>query len=643
MATPPPLRTQQRNDKEFLEPEKARNQALTIAIRVVVAIGITLVITALRFDYIESFFYDLRVHYRLEPNPSGHIEIILVDAKTIQTYKTIPGFKEHAQVLQKLASGSSPSAVVYTRAFAALANDPTNSHRGEGGLLGTRQDELDFVHAASSLKNFYMQSDSLARAAEEKKLELVRPFQNLAVGSGPKTSDRTILARDSVSRRVMISYQGQVLLHPKLAALFNPVVANLDQIRGREVLFDSEQVYIDFVSPGAFSTTKFEDVLGGKIDLHKFDGKLVLIGDDIGAASRDYVSTPFNHDATMTVTELHANMFDTLIRNSAPVQRPPWWDVVLTFIIAFLTLSVSLSMRPTKGILILIGGASVFALIAWIEFSFFGWWLNMAHPLLAIFVCYYFFIPYRLILENRRSWEYYQRHKLLQQVEELKTNFISMMSHDLKTPIARIQGMTDVIARDKVILSHQQQEAVDTIRSSSTDLLGFIDSILNYARIENQGVQLHMQAKDINQLIEEVVRKHEFLAKVKHISLSSELEPLFSISVDPDLIKQVFSNLLENAIKYSSEGGAVAVRSREADGFVTVEFIDNGPGIPQDEQANVFMKFFRSKNVKSSPVKGSGLGLYLARYFVELHNGTIFVTSTPGKGSTFTVKLPLKQ
>jgi signal transduction histidine kinase len=638
MATPPPLGN---NDRATAESKKSRNKFLIIGIRVVVAIAISAVLTALRFDYIESFFYDLRIHFRPQPKPSGQIEMILVDAKTIQEFKSVPGFKDHTLLLQKLAQ-STPAAVVYTRPFAALANDPTNSHRGEGGLLGSKAEELGFARAAVALKNFYMQSDSLARAAEEKKLELMKPFQDISVGSGPKTSDRNILARDGVSRRTLISYQGQILLHPKLAALFNPVISNTSKIRGTEVLFDSEQVYTDFLPPGSFSVTKFEDILNDKVDLHKFDNKLVIIGDDIGASARDYVSTPFNHEAALPVTELHANMFDTLIRNSAPIQQPKWLDIFLTFIIAVLTLSVSLSMKPTRGILLLTTGASIFSLIAWLLFSYFGIWLNMAHPLLAIFVCYYFFIPYRLILENRRSWEYYQRHKLLQQVEELKTNFISMMSHDLKTPLARIQGMTEVIARDKVILSSQQQEAVDTIRSSSTDLLSFIDSILNYARIENQGVQLHLQAKDINQLILEVTQKHEFLAKVKHISLSTELEPLFSSSIDPDLIKQVFSNLLENAIKYSHENGTVLVRSKEADGFVCVDFIDNGPGIPEDELANVFMKFFRSKNVKSSPIKGSGLGLYLARYLVELHNGFIFVTSTPGKGSTFTVKLPLQ-
>ena len=265
----------------------------------------------------------------------------------------------------------------------------------------------------------------------------------------------------------------------------------------------------------------------------------------------------------------------------------------------------------------------------------------MAHPWLAIFLCYYFFIPYRLIIENRRSWEIYQKHRLLKQVEELKTNFISMMSHDLKTPIARILGMADVILRDPTPLSSHQHEAVDTIKHSSDDLLKFINSILNYGRIESQELQLNKQSKDINTLLTEVISKHEFLGKLKKIQILKEFETLFPISVDPDLIRQVLSNLIENAIKYSHEDTKILISTEEKDGWVVIQIADQGPGIPRDELPNLFMKFYRSQNAKSSTIKGSGLGLYLAKYFVELHGGKIFVESTYGQGSTFTVQLPL--
>jgi signal transduction histidine kinase len=105
----------------------------------------------------------------------------------------------------------------------------------------------------------------------------------------------------------------------------------------------------------------------------------------------------------------------------------------------------------------------------------------------------------------------------------------------------------------------------------------------------------------------------------------------------------VLSNLLENAIKYSPENSKILITSEEVDNKVVLQVSDQGMGIDPEDLPNIFMKFFRSKNAKSSPVKGSGLGLYLAKYFVELHGGSISVESALGQGTTFTVELPFNQ
>jgi signal transduction histidine kinase len=212
----------------------------------------------------------------------------------------------------------------------------------------------------------------------------------------------------------------------------------------------------------------------------------------------------------------------------------------------------------------------------------------------------------------------------------------------MKTPLARIQGMTDVIQKDATPISSPQREALDTIKQSAEDLLKFISTILNYAKIESQGVELHLQSRDVNEILKEVIRKNEFLARLKQIQLLAELEPLFSAKVDAELLRQVFSNLVENAIKYSPEKSKVLISSEEVDGKIIIQIADQGMGIAADELPNIFMKFFRSKHAKSSPIKGSGLGLYLAKYFVELHRGRISCESTPGQGSTFTVELPVQ-
>jgi signal transduction histidine kinase len=313
---------------------------------------------------------------------------------------------------------------------------------------------------------------------------------------------------------------------------------------------------------------------------------------------------------------------------------------VITGLISYLTVIVVLTLTPTTGLLILgstiIGFFFVSLLALWLG----DWWIGVAHPFLAIFICYYFFIPYRLIIENRRSWEYYQKNKLLTQVEELKTNFLSMMSHDLKTPIARIQGMADVVRGDPNPLSARQTEAIDTLRRSSDELLEFVSGVLNLGRIESKALQLHLSSKDVNTLVEEVIGKLEYLARSKNIEIRAELEPLFSIKFDVDLIRQVLSNLVENAIKYSPGGTPILVTTEEREGWIVVQVSDQGPGIPEDELPHIFMKFYRSRGAKGSTIKGSGLGLYLAKYFVELHKGRILVDSSLGQGTTFTVELP---
>lgn len=554
----------------------------------------------------------------------------------------MPTFGAHAEVLKKLRKVQ-PTQVIYIRTLAPLKSDIPGA---KSFLTGTAKEKEEFNQAAQALPFFAMQTDEMAQTGEAGKLVLLPPFQNLTVLSGPKSADRNLFAKDGVTRRQLITYQDQLLMHAQIAQTKNPGLLrggkDISSVRGLFDLFDSQQVYVDFVKQGSFSQTDFEDVFEDKVNLEKFRDKIVLIGDDTGEQAADYVATPLDREIDLPILELHANMLDTLIRNSAPVQAPIFWDYLFTLMISTMTIFVVLALKPVKGILILIGSTFSFILLCILMFAFAGVWIPMAHALVTVFLCYYFLIPYRLILENRISWEYYQKNKLLREVEQLKTNFISMMSHDLKTPIARIQGMTDLIRKDRVVLSSAQLEAVDTIRASAADLLTFINSILNYARIESHGIVLHREPKDINQLIEEVIKRHDFMSKLKNMKIQRELEPLFSISVDPDLIRQVFSNLLENALKYSPEGSTVTVTSKEIDDVLQIEFIDQGPGIDPEDMDFVFMKFFRSKEAKSSPIKGSGLGLYLSKYFIELHGGRVFVTSALGKGSVFTVQLPLK-
>ncbi|OFZ18428.1 MAG: hypothetical protein A2Z20_04400 [Bdellovibrionales bacterium RBG_16_40_8] len=343
----------------------------------------------------------------------------------------------------------------------------------------------------------------------------------------------------------------------------------------------------------------------------------------------------------MPKSELHANMLDTLITNSAPIQSPHWLSIIITSLIAIVTVFIVLSVRPTHGLYILGVVILGFSLAAWALFAFTDVWIDVAHPFLTIFICYYFFIPYRLIIENRKSWEYFQRNTLLTQVEELKSNFLRMMSHDLKTPLARIHGMTEIALSDPNHLSLQQVEALKTINASSEELTEFVGSILNLGRIESKEIKLHLKSKDINALLNQIIHKLKYLAQQKDITIMTEFEPMFSVKVDEDLIRQVFTNLIENAIKYSPKNTSILVSTEEIDGKVIVQVADQGMGVAKEEQPHLFTKFYRSRTVRDGAIRGTGLGLFLSRYFIDLHHGAISVESETGTGSTFTVELPM--
>lgn len=605
--------------------------------RIFFSILAALIISSFKFDIIELYLFDLRTLIKAELGLSEvkdpKIALVYIDLKTIEKHNGYPSFNDHTLFLEKLAQFKN-SQIIYN--FRQDAHQFIEIH-------GPYDEKANFAKSAKKIEQAYFLTEEWALKGQESALRLGIPLQDLKLKSGPRTNDSKFNAKNAISRRIILNYEGQPLIHQEISALYNPDIKNITNIQGTFEHVGTEQIYTTFRPAGTFPTYNFDDVLENKIPAGALENKIIIVGSHTNKYIEDYVATPYSYETAdlITTSELHANMFQTLISNDAPKKVPAAVNFIITALICILTVYGAVSIKPSKGIVILLSTFLSYGVLATFLLAFFDIWISMAHPFLAIFLCYYFFIPYRLIIENRRSWEYYQKNKLLHEVEELKSNFISMMSHDLKTPIARIQGMTEVILQEPIPLTSVQREAVDTIKSSSDDLLKFINSILQYGRIESQGIELHKRSKDINQLLQDVIKKHEFLAKIKKIKIITELDPLFPILIDADLMRQVFSNLIENAIKYSLEEALVIVKSREIDDHILVDVIDNGLGIPATDLPHIFMKFYRSQNVKTSTIKGTGLGLYLAHYFVKLHKGELSVTSEDKKGSTFTVKLPL--
>lgn len=228
------------------------------------------------------------------------------------------------------------------------------------------------------------------------------------------------------------------------------------------------------------------------------------------------------------------------------------------------------------------------------------------------------------------------------QAEELKSTFVSVVSHELKTPVALIKGYAETLRREDADWDREtMQESLGVIIEEADHLTDLIDSLLEASRIQAGGLKLERTDVNLIRLAAKVVdgfrtqtEKHMF-----EIDFPPEFPPVWG---DPDRLREVLSNLISNAVKYSPEGGTVWVGGRVDQTGVTVYVADQGIGIPPEEQARIFDRFHRVDSGLRRRTEGTGLGLYLVKAIVEAHGGRVWVESAPGRGSIFMFTLPRK-
>jgi two-component system, OmpR family, phosphate regulon sensor histidine kinase PhoR len=291
----------------------------------------------------------------------------------------------------------------------------------------------------------------------------------------------------------------------------------------------------------------------------------------------------------------------------------------------------------TTAVFLLAGEAAV----SLIGMRLFSLHIPLVPFVIATATTYFAFLWLKFAQQEAKRWQAEKKTQYLRELDELKSNFISLMSHDLKTPIAKVQALAERLTREAKGLTEEQREILGSIQRSNEELGHYILSILNFQRIESQEIKLNRKSHDINLLIEEVVQRLSTLSQDRGVPVTLELEPMFPVELDEQLIKQVLSNLIDNAIKYNKPGTKVTVRSTDLEDYVEVSVEDDGIGIDPEQKDRLFKKFSRSEKGTSERVKGTGLGLYLAKYFIELHGGDIDVESEPGKGTTFRFRLPV--
>jgi signal transduction histidine kinase/CheY-like chemotaxis protein len=229
------------------------------------------------------------------------------------------------------------------------------------------------------------------------------------------------------------------------------------------------------------------------------------------------------------------------------------------------------------------------------------------------------------------------------EISRLKSEFLANMSHELRTPLNAILGFSEILKDNLVELTvEQKQECLQNIHTSGKHLLELVNDVLDLSKIEAGRMELSYDRFGVFDAVREVHNVIRSLSERRDIDLSIKITPTeLEVRADKSKFKQVLYNLLSNAIKFTAQGGRVWVSGRSDDGELIIDVGDTGVGIPPEHHARIFDEFYQLDSATTRQVEGTGLGLSLTRRLVDLHSGRISLESEPGKGSVFTVRIPL--
>ena len=228
------------------------------------------------------------------------------------------------------------------------------------------------------------------------------------------------------------------------------------------------------------------------------------------------------------------------------------------------------------------------------------------------------------------------------QPEDDGLDFISFAAHELRGPITVIRGYLDVLSLElEDVLTAEQKELFQRLIVSGNRLSGYINNILNTSKYDRRHLKIHLSEESLAHIYQTIRDDMNLRASSQHRQLVVDIpDNLPAVAADPSSISEVLSNLIDNGIKYSNNGGIVRVNAAVEGAFVKVSVVDNGIGMPANVVGNLFHKFYRSHRSRET-VAGTGIGLYICKAIVESHGGTISVSSTEGVGSTFSFTLPV--
>lgn len=237
-----------------------------------------------------------------------------------------------------------------------------------------------------------------------------------------------------------------------------------------------------------------------------------------------------------------------------------------------------------------------------------------------------------------------QGFEKLAEANRLKSEFVSIASHQLRSPLTGIKWAIALMLSEQAEGSNPERlERLKTIKESNQRMINLVNDLLNVSRIEQGRLGLKPEKISLEKLLQEIVKEYALLAKAKNVKVFLEAEKdLPLILIDPQGIKLVLHNLIDNAIRYTKGEGKVKIKLFKKGRLICCEMEDNGVGIPKEDQKKIFQKFFRSQNVMKYQTEGTGLGLFIAKAIIKGSKGNIGFSSQESQGSTFWIELPIK-